>query len=165
MKNKAVLFVIYFFIWCLLTWVPDWQHLVAGIFAAGFVALFTGELFKAPAKNMGNMRRYGYFIFEYVPHFLWECIKANIDVMYRVAHPALPIKPGIVKIKTNLKSYSGLTFLANSITLTPGTLTVDIDKDNGFLYIHWIDVTEKDVEEATKTIADKFEKMLVKIFE
>jgi multicomponent Na+:H+ antiporter subunit E len=97
--------------------------------------------------------------------FIWECIKANIDVAYRVLHPSLPINPGIIKIKTNLKSDTALTFLANSITLTPGTMTVDIDGDNGILYIHWIDVKAKETEAATQTISERFEKVLAKIFE
>ena len=76
----------------------------------------------------------------------------------------MPIKPGIVKIKTNLKTESGITALANSITLTPGTLTVDLT-DDGYLYIHWIYVKAEDVEGATQHIARKFEWFLEKIFE
>ena len=92
-------------------------------------------------------------------------IKANFDVAYRVVHPKLPIKPGIVKVKTKLKSDTGLTFLANSITLTPGTMSVDIDRENGYLYIHWINVKSTDVEKATEIIVSRFEKILEKIFE
>jgi multicomponent Na+:H+ antiporter subunit E len=92
-------------------------------------------------------------------------IKANFDVAYRVVHPKLPIKPGIVKVKTRLKSDTGLTFLANSITLTPGTMSVDIDRENGYLYIHWINVKSADVEKATEIIVSRFEKILEKIFE
>jgi multicomponent Na+:H+ antiporter subunit E len=92
-------------------------------------------------------------------------IKANFDVAYRVVHPKLPIKPGIVKVKTKLKSDTGLTFLANSITLTPGTMSVDIDKENGYLYIHWINVKSTDIEKATEIIVSRFEKILEKIFE
>ena len=91
--------------------------------------------------------------------------KANIDVAWRVIHPDIPIKPGIVKLKTTLKSETGLTFLANSITLTPGTLSVDIDQKNGFLYVHWIDVKDKDTEAATRIIVERFEKILRRIFE
>jgi len=86
-------------------------------------------------------------------------------------HPKMPIKPGIVKIKTSLKTESGITALANSITLTPGTLTVDLadegqgDSRQTYLYIHWINVKSDDVEEATKYIAWKFEWFLKKIFE
>jgi multicomponent Na+:H+ antiporter subunit E len=77
----------------------------------------------------------------------------------------LPIHPGIVKVRTKLTTDTALTFLANSITLTPGTMSVDIDKDNGILYIHWIDVKTKDVESATRIIVDRFEKVLKKIFD
>jgi multicomponent Na+:H+ antiporter subunit E len=76
----------------------------------------------------------------------------------------MPIKPGIVKIKTKLKTESGITALANSITLTPGTLTVDLT-DDGYMYIHWINVKSDDVEQASKDIASKFEWFLEKIFE
>ena len=65
--------------------------------------------------------------------------KANIDVAYRVITGK--INPGIVKISPNLKSDAAITLLANSITLTPGTLSVDIDENNNDLYIHWINVT------------------------
>jgi multicomponent Na+:H+ antiporter subunit E len=110
------------------------------------------------------MTRYLWFCY-YVPVFLWECLKANIDVAMRVLNPKLPINPGIVKVKTTLKSDTGLTFLANSITLTPGTFCVDIDAESGVLYIHWIDVKTQDVEKATQAIVLKFENILKKVFE
>ena len=55
--------------------------------------------------------------------------------------------------------------LANSITLTPGTLTVDINEDKKELYIHWIKVKSTDINEATKEIGEKFEKTLTEVFE
>ncbi|MCM8805064.1 MAG: Na+/H+ antiporter subunit E, partial [Candidatus Omnitrophica bacterium] len=61
-------------------------------------------------------------------------------------------------------SKSGLTLLANSITLTPGTMSVEIDP-NGYLYIHWIYVKTDDIEKATEMIVRKFEKILERIFE
>ena len=165
MKKRIILFVIALLTWCLLNWIPDWQHLIVGIFVALIVSLLTGDLFIQRPSLLGHPKRYVYFIFYYLPLFLWEIIKANIDVAYRVLHPKLPINPGIVKVKTELKSDTALTFLANSITLTPGTLTVDIDKDNGFLYIHWIDVKTKDTQAATEKIAKRFEKILKDIFD
>jgi multicomponent Na+:H+ antiporter subunit E len=90
-------------------------------------------------------------------------IVANLDVAYRVINPGLPINPGIVKIKTGLKTNIAKTFLANSITLTPGTMTVDIQDE--YLYIHWINVKHTDVEGATKDISRIFEKHLKRIFE
>ncbi|MEE8596487.1 MAG: Na+/H+ antiporter subunit E, partial [bacterium] len=74
-----------------------------------------------------------------------------------------PIKPGIVKIRTTLKTNIAKVFLANSITLTPGTMTCEIDDD--YLYIHWIWVQSSEIEEASKIIAKDFEKFLRRIFE
>lgn len=165
MKSRIVLFLVAFLVWSLLNWVPDWQHLLIGVFVAWFVAFMTGDLFITRPHVLKHPLRYFYFLFVYLPRFLWECIKANIDVAYRVLHPKLPINPGIVKVKTNLKSDTALTFLANSITLTPGTLSVDIDRDNGILYVHWIDVKAKDVESASRIIVQRFEKILAKIFD
>ena len=165
MKRKIVLFLVAFVVWCLLNWLPDWQHLVVGAFVAAICAFMTGDLFVKRPHVLKHPLRYWYFFVYYLPRFLWECFKANIDVAYRILHPKLPINPGIVKVKTTLKTDTALTFLANSITLTPGTLTVDIDKDNGILYVHWIDVKEKQTEAATKVIVERFEKILRKIFE
>jgi multicomponent Na+:H+ antiporter subunit E len=67
-----------------------------------------------------------------------------------------------VKVKTSLHSKTGRLVLANSITLTPGTLTVETRDD--YYYIHWIDVTTQDVEKASREIVSKFEKYLEVMF-
>ncbi|MBN1869747.1 MAG: Na+/H+ antiporter subunit E [Candidatus Omnitrophica bacterium] len=152
-------------VWCLLNWVPDWQHVIVGVFSAALVSWLTGDLFIQRAYVLKHHRRYFYFVFHYVPMFIIEVIKANIDVAYRVLHPNLPINPGIVKVKTTLKSDTALTFLANSITLTPGTMTVDIDEEEGVLYVHSINVKGKDVESATREIVQRFENILKEVFE
>jgi len=165
MKSRAVLFLVSFLVWSLLNWVPDWQHLLVGFFIALFIAFMTGDLFIRRPHVLKHPWRYWYFFAEYLPVFLWECLKANIDVAYRVLHPRLPINPGIVKVKTRLKSDTALTFLANSITLTPGTMSVDIDRENNILYVHWINVRSTDVEGATRMIVGRFEGILEKIFD
>ena len=165
MKSKIILFLVAYVTWALLNWMPDWQHLLVGVFIAWFVAVMTGDLFIQRPYVLKHPLRYWYFCANYLPIFLWECAKANIDVAYRVLHPRLPINPGIVKVKTTLKSDTALTFLANSITLTPGTLSVDINRKDGVLYVHWIDVKTKDVGAATKIIVERFEKILRKIFD
>jgi len=165
--RKSVLTVLLFITWVLLTW-PfkdgiDYGSLIVGFFFSVFTGYVFGERFtENPHKFFGIKRYFWAFIYLFV--FLYYCILANLDVAYRVLHPSLPIMPGIVKVKTNLKSKSGLTALANSITLTPGTMTVDIDPD-GFLYIHWIYVRSKNVEKATEIIVRRFEKILKRIFE
>lgn len=163
-KSQIVLFFLAFLIWSFLSWPPDLQHIIVGVFISGFVSFMTGDLFVKRPHLFKHINRYLWFLY-YVPLFIWECLKANIDVAYRVTHPKLPINPGIVKVKTTLKSDTGLTFLANSITLTPGTMSVDIDPQEGFLYIHWIDVKDKDIQKATEIIVKRFEVILKRIFE
>jgi len=107
-------------------------------------------------------RRWFFFLL-YVPYFLYYCVKANLDVAVRVIHPDVPIKPGIVKVRTTLTGQMARTFLANSITLTPGTLTVDIDGQD--LYIHWINVGADDTEARSREICGRFEPLLRRIFE
>jgi len=164
MSSRVLLFIIGLLVWSLLVWPPDMQHMAIGILAAFLVSSITGDLFVKRPRIFMHFKRYLWFLY-YIPVFIWECIKANIDVAYRVGHPDVPIRPGIVKVKTNLKSDTGLTFLANSITLTPGTMSVDIDRDSGYIYIHWIYVKDEDIEAATKTIVANFEHILMRIFE
>jgi multicomponent Na+:H+ antiporter subunit E len=163
-KSQSILFILALLVWSFLTWPPDPQHLIVGILVSGFVSFMTGDMFVKRPHRFKQPTRYLWFLY-YIPVFIWECIKANIDVAYRVCHPDLPINPGIVKVKTTLKSDTGLTFLANSITLTPGTMSVDIDEENGILYIHWIDVKDKDIQKATEIIVKNFEDILRRIFE
>jgi multicomponent Na+:H+ antiporter subunit E len=164
MKSRIILFIIGLIIWLLLGWPPDLQHVLAGIPVAAFVAFLTGDIFAKRPHHFGHISRYLWFCY-YVPFFMWECFKANIDVALRVINPRMPINPGIVKVKTILKSDTDLTFLANSITLTPGTFCVDIKPEEGVLYIHWIDVKSQDTKEATQLIVTKFEQILKRIFD
>lgn len=94
----------------------------------------------------------------YVFVFLAELVKSNIDVAFRVLNPALPIRPGIVRVRTRLKTPIARALLANSITLTPGTITVETRGEDFF--IHWIQVRDEDVETATREIVSKFGRYL-----
>ncbi len=147
----------------LLTWNFHWQSLVTGAIASIAVGIVFGSLFIEHPKKIFQLKRWFWALF-YIPVFTWEMAKANFDVAYRVLWlPKLKIKPGIVKVKTRLQSEMGRAFLANSITLTPGTFTIDI-KDE-YLYIHCINVKHEKIDEATHDIIDRFEKILIKIFD
>ncbi|MCD6522649.1 MAG: Na+/H+ antiporter subunit E [Candidatus Diapherotrites archaeon] len=90
-------------------------------------------------KALDPMRWMRFFVYLIYPLF-WEMLKSNVDVAIRVI--TMDIHPGIVKIDSKQNNDIGVTLLANSITLTPGTLTVDVDEKNN-LYVHWIDVKKK----------------------
>ena len=97
--------------------------------------------------------------------FIGKETMMNLNVAAIVLHPKRPIKPGIIKIRTGLKTDAGLTTLANSITLTPGTFTVDINPAKGELYIHCLTVESKDTEQNTRDIGMKFEPLIKEVFE
>jgi multicomponent Na+:H+ antiporter subunit E len=103
-----------------------------------------------------------YYYLVYLSVFIIELVKANINVMLLVFSPRINIKPAIVEIKTGLKSPMGRLALANTITLTPGTLVVDIKGDS--LFIHWINISTTDPIKATEAIAGRFEKFLKVIY-
>jgi len=168
--RKVTLIILSFVIWFLLVWPFDPvsgalypQSTIIGIIVAIFVGLLLGDRIPARLSPATVFKRI-FWLVVYVPMFLWYVLLANLDVVYRVIHPDMPIHPGIVRVKTTLKNPAGRTMLANSITLTPGTLTVDIT-DDGYLYIHWINVRSDDIEQATHHIVERFESVLRRIFE
>jgi len=161
-RDFLYLFILLFIIWIALTSSFTWQELSTGIIISLVLSLFLYRRYSDLGLPPLEGRRVAFF-FIYLLVLFKEIIKANLDVAYRVLHPKMPIKPGIVVIKTELKQDLAKMILANSITLTPGTFTLDILGDN--LLIHWINVRTEDVDEATKIIGEKFEKYLRKIFE
>jgi len=148
-------------LWLILSWSLDWQHLVSGAVIGLVCTALFGNNFIADTSRFLNPVRW-FWMLVYIPVFVWEMAKANVDVAYRVLHPRMPIHPGIVRIKTRINSAMGRAVLANSITLTPGTFTVDINKDT--LYIHCINVKYTEPGEAREHIAGRFENILLRIF-
>ena len=90
-------------------------------------------------------------------------VKANIDIFLRVFKPVIPIRPGIVMARLGVESPRARSIVANSITLTPGTLTVDMKDD--LIFIHWVFLPGGDVREKTQKMVDSFAGRLERIFE
>lgn len=164
MMNKILLFISSFFIWIFFGWPPDFQHLIIGLFVSWLIMFLLGDLFSGTPKYFFEVKRYFWFGF-YVIYLLLQCLKANIYVAFMVFNPKCGIRPGIVKVRTNLKSATALAFLANSITLAPGTISVDIKPENGILYVHWINVRSDNIQETTQLLSYKLELILKRIFE
>lgn len=148
--------------WFLLTFEFTLSNLIVGIVSSLITSLIFTRFFVLNVYKLIQPIRYFWFLV-YLVVFIWECIKANIDVAYRVLHPGMPIRPGIVKVKTTLKSDLAKMLLANSITMTPGTISVDIIDD--YLYIHWIYIKSEDPEVYTRIITGPFEKYIKRIIE
>ena len=144
----------------------DSQEVIAGLVVSVIIGYFTSILF---------IKEDGFWIFKrgrlfkliaYIPFYFIALVKANIDVARRALSPKLRINPGIVKIKTDIKSDYGLALLANSITLTPGTIVMDIfeEDSNNYMYVHWIDIETEAIDKAGVIIKDDFEKRIRGIF-
>lgn len=169
MRFPAVIstFIVCFAFWVLLTWSFEIQELAAGAVVSLAVALFAGRFFiheKSfwffnPVKLV-NLLIYVLFIFPV------ELVKANWDVAKRCYGGCKNVNPGIVKIPVDLESDYGQSMLANSITLTPGTITMDIAEEEGqtYYYVHWIDVTAPSGKEAGDAIKATLEKGVGRIF-
>jgi multicomponent Na+:H+ antiporter subunit E len=103
-------------------------ELVTGAITAGVVAVALWGVSLTtpirPATTAAQLARLAL----YVPYLLWEIAKANVDIAYVVLHPDLPIDPDVVEFDAAVWSPLPVTTLANSITLTPGTLTVDVSR-------------------------------------
>jgi multicomponent Na+:H+ antiporter subunit E len=93
--------------------------------------------------------------------FIKELILSNIAVLRVILKPKLDIRPGIFALSTELEKDWEITILANLITLTPGTLVLDISPDNKILYIHAMDI--EDAEEAIESIKNTFEKAIMEV--
>ncbi len=148
----------------LLLFVPEntWATFGGGVICALVVGLVVGNFYPAEPYKLLQPRRW-LFALAYLPYFVWFVVRANLDVMFRVLHPAVPIRPGIVKVTTTLRSEIARTFLANSISLTPGTLTLDVDGQD--LYVHWLNIETDDPAQRQQRIVGRYEPMLRRIFE
>ena len=158
----------FFWLWLLLTflWIAANSSLAVDSVASG--VLISAALAFIFTQKTGVWRgiRFSpsrlYHFIRYTGVFPVELVRANINMMRYVYAPRIDITPGIVKIKTGLKSPLGRLALANSIALTPGSLVLDIEDD--VLLIHWLDVKTVDPDEATRMIAGSFEAELEKAF-
>jgi len=161
-KGTIILFVLLALAWLLITSSFEPGEVLAGVVVVLVVVLATGRHRQVYGGIRLSFRAVLYTPL-YLMVFLWQLIKSNLDVARRVVSPSLPIRPGIVCAKTQLKSSIGKLILANSITLTPGTLTLDIEDDT--LLIHWIDVQGESCDESTQAIVAGFEKSLKEVVE
>jgi multicomponent Na+:H+ antiporter subunit E len=84
------------------------------------------------------------YVVLYVANFLKELLVANVTVARIVLTPSLPIDPAVVEVPLRVQSDAAITTIANSITLTPGTLTMDYDAERNTLYVHSIVVPDRE---------------------
>ncbi|MCP3873935.1 MAG: Na+/H+ antiporter subunit E [Desulfobacteraceae bacterium] len=133
-----ITFILMFLSWIVLSGKFDPLLLWLGGISSFFVAYYFYDLL-FPSMEENYIKIFFKFII-YTPWLILEIIKANFHLLRIVFHPRMNelIDPHIITFKTNLKSDIAIATLANSITLTPGTITVTADSD-GVFKVHAID--------------------------
>lgn len=128
--------IILFIFWILLSGDFHITLLISGAVSSLFVAFISHDLLFKRAR-LGHSITIVLRMLGYLPWLLWQIVLANIDLAYRTLHPSMPIDPHMIEFDADLNTDKGITVLANSITLTPGTVTV-IAEENGKFIVHAI---------------------------
>ncbi len=149
-------------IWIFLTLSLRPDELLLGLGTCLIIAVATGGAFTGNAFRLLSPLKLIRMI-EYVFYFLGKMFMANLDVLFRVIKPTVPTNPGIVKAGLSLRNRRAMNIVANSITLTPGTLTVEMTEDS--IYVHWISLPKEDAGVVTQRMVDGFAGRLERIFE
>ena len=126
-------------------------------FVMGFVILFLVRRLLRPSRYFLKVKQ----AFNLSTLFAWELLVANLRIAYEVITPTHHMKPGVVAIPLDVETDAEITLLANLITLTPGTLSLDVSRDRRVLYVHAMYV--EDVEELRRSIKDGFEKRVAEV--
>ncbi|MCR5153889.1 MAG: Na+/H+ antiporter subunit E [Lachnospiraceae bacterium] len=150
------MFFVYLALWIIFNGRVSLQILVSGVILAAALYAFTCAFMGySPKKELAVVKKIPAALF-YVLVLLVEVFKANFKVLFFIYTPKYEVEPKLVSFKTDLKSEGARTALANSITLTPGTITVSLDEDN--LVVHALD---SDMAKGLK--GSDMEKRLIKI--
>jgi multicomponent Na+:H+ antiporter subunit E len=136
---RTLTFCSLFILWLILSGQFDGFHITLGIISCLIVTWFSGDLLFAESKATGFIR-HGLRMLGYIPWLLYQILLANLRILYIVCHPRMMelIDPRIIQFESGLKHELPLVIFANSITLTPGTITVYVSVDGDFR-VHAID--------------------------
>lgn len=131
------MYVFYFLVWVIFNGQITLEITFFGLAVAAVVYAFTCRFLDwSPAKDLILIKKGGRLL-AYVGLLIWEIIKANMAMIRMTVAPDIEPDPVIVKIHTKLQSKTARVLLANSITLTPGTITVSLEDDE--LMVHCLD--------------------------
>lgn len=147
--------------WLILTLNFQLISIIVGISVSLFISLISYNFFIRSREGIhSQFINTIWYLFLYIFLLLYEMFLASLDVVYRVA--TMDINPEIVMIKSGIKSDLGILLLANSITLTPGTITVDTEGE--YIYVHWLYARTTNFGHAADLIKGRFEQWLERIF-
>ena len=156
MQKRFLLNILLTLIWVAITGAFSYINLIFGFIINYFILWIISRNSEDQRYFTIAFRILGFFFF-----FLYEMLKANWQVAYEVMTSHLHIKPGIVKIELEAKTDLEITLLSNLISLTPGTLVVDVSDDKKVMYVHGMYLEDK--EKFIDSIKTGLEKPLLNI--
>lgn len=157
MKNRFLANLLLTFIWIALTGSFAVSNVIFG-FLLGYLILFIITRGSRKARYFRMVPR----VLSFFGFFLYELLKANLQVAWEMATPKFHMTPGIVGVPLDLKTDAEITLLANLITLTPGTLSLDISEDKKVLYVYSMYIDNR--EDFIQGIKNGFEKRVKKLY-
>lgn len=131
-RARAIQAVLLFALWLVLSGMFDALHLAYGVFSVALVLLLNHRLHLVPLLPGETPTEHPIILhrlFFYLLWLLWQIVQSGVYVAYLVMHPLLPISPRIVRFRSVQPNVQARVILGNSITLTPGTITVEIEGD------------------------------------
>ena len=131
------MYLLYFLAWIIFNGKVTTEIVIFGIVIAAAVFAFTCKFMGYSLKKEKMLYRKSFLILRYIGVLMVEIIKANADVVKFIFNDKEVVEPVIVTFQTNLKSELSRVILANSITLTPGTITISLEGDE--LVVHCLD--------------------------
>lgn len=156
MKGRFLVNILLTFVWMALTGGYDRLTFTFGFILSYGIIWIIGRDSSSKSYIAFAPRVIGFLFY-----FIYEVIKANIHVAYDVVTPTFYMKPGIVQVPLDASSDLEITLLANFISLTPGSLSLDVSTDRKVLYVHSMYVDDK--EKLIHDIKNGFERRLLKI--
>ncbi len=126
-------------------------------FAAGYLLLWYCQPILGTSRYFAKVRSVVFFIVFVV----WELIRANFKVAFDIVTPRHRMRPGVIAVPLEAKTDTEITLLANLITLTPGTLSLDVSTDRKVLYVHAMYI--EDAESMRREIKDGFERRVLEL--
>jgi len=157
MKNRFLANILLTFVWVALTGNFVFSNVIFGFFLSYLVLLVI-------TRGSGRARYFRMVprVISFFFFFLKELVKANLQVAWEMGTPKFFMTPGIVGVPLDIKSDSEITMLANLITLTPGTLSLDVSEDKKVLYVFSMYITNR--EDFIKSIKEGFEKRIKELY-
>lgn len=156
MVKQLLMNILLSFIWVALTGELYFLNFMVG-FVMGFFILWLMNRNESDKRYFNRVPKIIGFIF----FFLWEMIRANIQVAYDVITPKFFMQPGIIKYRMNAKTDFEINMLSTMVALTPGTIVIDVSKDKKVIYIHVMYL--KDKEKFIRQLKDVSERRLLEI--